>query len=151
MGNPDNVYNEKRKAANDAKAIKKNKTGNHYNQGNQSAKKNIDVDEFVRMCEEQCTKAEISNHFHVTDKTIDRFCHETFHNSFSVVFQEKRQGGFASLRHSMYEMAKTNPTMAIWLSKNWLKMSDKPTENETPTVDKDDEFSKSLREIGEKL
>lgn len=147
----DNTWEQNRKKANDAKARKKNKTGRHYNQGNQSAKKHIDKDEFEKLCQMQCTQEEICGFFEIDHKTLDRFCHETYNRSFSQVFKDKREGGKTSLRRAMWGMKDHNPTMAIWLSKQHLGMSDNPGNTAPTPDDKRDPISQSLEEIGKNL
>ena len=44
---------------------------------------------------------------------------------FLEYFAEKRGAGKASLRRRQFEMAKSNPTMAIWLGKQYLGQADK--------------------------
>lgn len=43
---------------------------------------------------------------------------------FSDVFNLKRSAGKVSLRRSQFKMAETNPTMAIWLGKQYLGQRD---------------------------
>lgn len=85
----------------------------------------IDKKQFEQLCAMQCTQAEICSWFNITDKTLTRWCKQTYKKSFSEVFKIKRQKGFTSLRRNQWEMAETNPTMAIWLGKQYLGQSDK--------------------------
>lgn len=80
----------------------------------------INKKEFEEMCKIQCTKEEICAVLDVTDKTLDRWCVNTYGKNFSVVFSEKRLGGKKSLRRRQWELAGTNPTMSIWLGKQYL-------------------------------
>jgi len=89
-------------------------------------RKQIDQEEFEKLCGLQCTKAEIQGWFDITDKTLDRWVKETYNVSFSVIFQQKKQGGIISLRRKQYETAmKGNVTLLIWLGKQYLGQSDK--------------------------
>lgn len=91
-------------------------------------KKQIDKDSFEKLCGLQCTKAEIQAWFDVSDKTLDRWVKETYGNesSFSEVFGQKRGLGKISLRRKQYETALSgNPTLLIWLGKQYLGQSDK--------------------------
>lgn len=92
--------------------------------------KEINQKQFESLCAIQCTEEEICAVLGVSDKTLDRWCHKTYKQSFSVVFREKRQGGKASLRRNQWKQAEHNPTMAIWLGKQYLGQKDKPEEDD---------------------
>jgi hypothetical protein len=83
-------------------------------------KKEIDQDQFEKLCEWQCTQSEICEWFGITDKTLTRWCKETYGVGFSEVFKVKRQKGLISLRRSQFELAKKNATLSIWLGKQYL-------------------------------
>lgn len=99
------------------KQVEKNKGGR--------PKKIIDQNQFEQLCHIQCTQEEIQAVLNVQDDTLNRWCKETYGKSFSEVFKEKRKVGFASLRRKQFEMAQNNPTLAIFLGKNWLGQTDK--------------------------
>ena len=83
-------------------------------------KKEIDRSSFEGLCGLQCTKEEICSFLNVTDKTLDRWCKETYHKGFSDIFREKRKIGKISLRRSQWRLAEKNVTMAIFLGKQYL-------------------------------
>lgn len=85
---------------------------------------NIDQKQFENLCRLQCTRDEICGWFSITDKTLNRWCKETYKKTFSAVYEEKRQGGKISLRRSQWRLSETNPTMAIWLGKQYLGQRD---------------------------
>lgn len=87
-------------------------------------RKEISQRQFEHACSLQCTKSEICAFFDVTDKTLENWCKRTYKKGFSEVFAEKRQIGRMSLRRSQMKMAETNPTMAIWLGKQYLGQRD---------------------------
>ena len=94
-------------------------------------KKQINQEQFEKLCAIQCTKLEICEVLGVTDKTLDRWCKETYNKHFSVIFREKRQGGRASLRRAQFETAMSgNSSLLIWLGKNWLGQSDNPVQED---------------------
>lgn len=68
-------------------------------------KKEIAQDQFEKLCGLQCTLEEICGWFDVTDKTLDRWCKETYGKSFSEVFAKKREAGKISLRRSQWRLA----------------------------------------------
>lgn len=90
----------------------------------------IDQEQFEELCHIQCTETEICAVLKCDDKTLAKWCDETYGKSFSEVFREKREGGKASLRRMQWKMAEVNPTMAIFLGKNMLAQRDKPKEED---------------------
>lgn len=104
-------------------------------------KKEIDKENFEKLCGLQCTEEEICSFLNVTDKTLTNWCRKTYKKSFSEIFKIKRGTGKIALRRSQFRLAETNPTMAIWLGKQYLGQSDNPvreTEYDsgtTPLVD----------------
>lgn len=90
----------------------------------------IDQEQFEELCHIQCTETEICAVLKCDDKTLTKWCNETYGKSFSEVFAEKREGGKASLRRMQWKMAEVNPTMAIFLGKNMLQQRDKPKDED---------------------
>lgn len=88
-------------------------------------KKELDIEEFEKLCALQCTEEEMCSWFNVDDKTLTRWCKDTYNMSFSEIFKIKRSKGKVSLRRTQMKMAKTNVTMAIWLGKQYLGQTDK--------------------------
>lgn len=87
--------------------------------------KDIDKKLFERLCGIQCTITEICAVLDVDDKTLTRWCRQTYGKKFSEVFAEKRQLGFMSLRRAQFKLAETSAAMAIFLGKNYLGQIDK--------------------------
>ncbi len=88
-------------------------------------RKEIDWVEFDDLCRVQCTLAEISAHFSVSEDTIERRVFEQYGTTFAELFAQKRKAGFVSLRRKQFELAMMgNPTMLIWLGKQVLGQSD---------------------------
>lgn len=85
----------------------------------------IDREQFEKLCGLQCTKEEVAGYFNCSEDTIDRWCKREYKESFAVVFSKKRVTGKISLRRSQFRMAETNPTMAIWLGKQYLNQTEK--------------------------
>ena len=88
-------------------------------------KKNINQRQFEQLCQIQCTKEEICSVLYVSEKTLDRWCKETYKTGFSDIFRQKRQGGCASLRAKQWKLASKSPAMAIFLGKQFLGQTDK--------------------------
>lgn len=88
-------------------------------------KKKISKKQFEELCKIQCTEKEICGVLDVTDKTLTRWCKETYDAGFSDVYKKKSANGKTSLRRYQMELAKTNPSMAIFLGKVYLNQQDK--------------------------
>jgi hypothetical protein len=86
----------------------------------------IDWDEFDKLCAIQCTLNEIASWFDCSIDTIENRVKEVHGITFSEYFDQKRGKGKASLRRLQFQLAESgNPTMLIWLGKQWLDQSDK--------------------------
>lgn len=109
-------------------------------------KKEIAQDQFEKLCGLQCTLEEICGWFDVTDKTLDRWCKETYGESFSEVFAKKREAGKISLRRSQWRLAEKSAAMAIFLGKNYLGQSDNVVIEDKSALDKLDEILKGTQE-----
>ena len=100
----------------------------------------IRQDQFESLCAIQCTMEEICHVIGVSEKTLQAWCKDTYGKHFSQVFAEKRSLGKSSLRRTQWKIAEKNPTMAIWLGKQYLG------QREIPEVD-----SKELQKVEELL
>lgn len=96
----------------------------------------------------QCTEEEIAAVCDVSVDTLERWCKRTYKRNFAEVFQEKRAGGKASLRRNQWKLSETNPTMAIWLGKQYLDQTDR---REEKVEIGSDGFLEALRATGEEL
>jgi len=106
--------------------------------------KNIDKEQFEKLCAMQCTYEEVCDWFDVEDDTLNGWCKRTYGKTFSEVFKQKRGMGRISLRRSGYEMAKRNPAVHIFYAKNYLGMTDK-TEQQISVIS--DETRASVNEL----
>ena len=86
--------------------------------------KEIDKKQFEKLCSLQCTLEEICGFFDCSEDTIERWCKREYKANFAEVFRSKREIGKLSLRRSQFKMAESNPTMAIWLGKQYLGQKD---------------------------
>ncbi len=103
----------------------------------------IDWVMFDKLCGIQCTLLEIAAMFDCSDDTIENKVKEKYGVTFSEYFALKRGTGKASLRRRQYELAMSgNPTMLIWLGKQYLGQVDKQEVNQTQelkvVIDADD-------------
>lgn len=88
-------------------------------------RKQIDKAEFEKLCSLQCTLSEFCAWFDCDDNTLNRWCKENYDGmTFSEIFTIKRGIGKISLRRHQFQLAEKNPTMAIWLGKQYLDQHD---------------------------
>lgn len=107
--------------------------------------KQISKSDFEKLCGLQCTMLEICDFFDVDDKTLTRWCKDTYSMSFSEVFNIKRGSGLISLRRNQWKLAEKNAAMAIFLGKNYLGQRDN-----VEIVDKTD-INKNIQSIAKLL
>ena len=100
-------------------------------------KKEINENDFAKLCRLQCTLPEIADFFDCSEDTIQNWCKANYVDddgnpmTFSAIYKKLSSGGKRSLRRYQFDLAKTNATMAIWLGKQWLNQRDTPQEDET--------------------
>lgn len=95
----------------------------------------IDKAQFENLCRLQCTESEIAGWFGVSIDTLNRWCKKTYRMTFEDTFAEKREAGKISLRRAQFQMAQNNPTMAIWLGKQYLGQREAQDINITQKTD----------------
>lgn len=94
------------------------------------AQEKIDREQFEKLCELQCTEIEISGYFRVSHDTLQRWCKEVYNTDFAYIYEQKKGTGKIALRRYQMQQAEKNPTMAIWLGKQYLGQRDNfETEN----------------------
>lgn len=100
-------------------------------------RKEIDFDQFEKLCALHCTLFEIAAWFDVSEDTIERRVTEEYGQRFADVYKQKRVAGRISIRRRMMEVAMSGSVpMLIFLSKNLLHFGDRvitetAAENET--------------------
>lgn len=87
-------------------------------------KKEIDYEQFERMCEIQCTEEEMAHIFRISTDTLESRIREHYGLKFSEAYKKFSDAGKESLRRYQFNLAKTNATMAIFLGKQWLGQKD---------------------------
>ena len=109
-------------------------------------KKEIDQKQFETMCALQCTLDEICAMLDVSDKTLEKWCKDTYDGmNFSDVFRQKRELGRMSLRRMQWKLAEKNATMAIFLGKNYLGQRDSIEYEDKESLSKLDEILEGMR------
>lgn len=107
-------------------------------------RKEINKEAFEKLCAIMCTEEEICGVFGITDKTLTRWCNETYGMNFSDTFKVYSADGKISLRRKQFKLADRSAAMAIFLGKQYLGQTDNP--NEEP-----DEVIRKLMETVGKL
>lgn len=93
-------------------------------------RKEIDSEQFEKLCALQCTLKEIAGWFGCSEDTIERWCLREYQDengqpmSFAEAYKNFSVDGKISLRRFQFKMAERNPSMAIWLGKQWLGQRD---------------------------
>ncbi len=85
----------------------------------------IDFREVEKLCRLQCTEQEIAGWFHCSVDTIERRCREETGVTFAEYFTKHRVTGKIALRRNLFRLSEKHPSMAIFLAKNWLGMSER--------------------------
>ena len=85
----------------------------------------IDKNQFENLCKMQCTETEIMGWFNVSKDTLIRWCKNEYGVDFATIYAQKKEGGKIALRRYQLQQAEKNPTMAIWLGKQYLNQRDR--------------------------
>ena len=98
-------------------------------------RKEIDFNELEKLCGLQCTAEEIAGWFGVSVDTIERRVKEKYDIGFAEYFDQRRSDGKISLRRRQFQTAMSgNPSLLIWLGKQYLGQSDKQDISQTSTI-----------------
>ena len=96
----------------------------------------IDKKTFESLCGIQCSKEEICSVVGVSDSTLSRWVARTYpkvkdektgklkNETFEGIYKKKSALGKTSLRRTLFKLAEKNASVAIFLAKNILGMSD---------------------------
>lgn len=93
-------------------------------------RKEIDKEQFEKLCAIQCTLKEIAGWFKCSEDTIENWCKRTYKDEhgnpvgFSDTYKKYSVDGKISLRRFQFRMAERSASMAIWLGKQWLGQRD---------------------------
>ena len=116
----------------------------------------IDQKDFESLMVIQCSLEEVTAFFDnklggCSVDTIERWCKKTYGQTFAEISAKKRNLGKISLRRSQFELAKKSAAMGIWLGKQYLGQSEQPIKGEFELSTREDELSKSLKELAQEL
>lgn len=97
--------------------MRKNKGG--------APKKPIDYKKLDAMCAIQCTGEECAAILDVSYEHLNNQLGKDGNGGFLDYFKQKSANGKMSLRRKQFDLATSgNPTMLIWLGKQWLRQRD---------------------------
>lgn len=88
-------------------------------------RKEIDAEQFEKLCALQCSEAEIASFFKCNVDTLSDWCVREYGENFSEISKKKREIGKISLRRTQWKLAEKYPSMAIFLGKQYLEQTDK--------------------------
>lgn len=86
--------------------------------------KEINAEEFKKLCGLQCTLNDIAGFFDCSADTIERWCKRTYNATFADIYKMFSATGKVSLRRNQFELSKKSAAMAIWLGKQYLDQKD---------------------------
>lgn len=113
--------------------------------GHTPAQDRIVQRDFENLCGMWCTEVEIADFFDVDEDTLNTWCKKTYGTTFSETYKKKSSKGNISLRRAQLKTAveKLNPTMMIWLGRQYLGQRD-IVETQSRDLDKLDEILKGI-------
>lgn len=109
-------------------------------------RKEIDLEQFKKLCGLQCTLSEIAGFFDCSEDTIENWCKRELQRGFSDAFKEYSASGKISLRRNQFRLAEKSASMAIFLGKNYLGQRDNIEIEDNAALDKLDEILRANRE-----
>jgi len=84
-------------------------------------RKEVDWEQFDKLCALQCTQNEIAYQMNMCTNTLAARVKEKYDMRFFDLFQERRAPGLIALRNKQYKVAMDgDPQMLKWLGVNWL-------------------------------
>jgi AraC-like DNA-binding protein len=87
-------------------------------------RKEIDVDNFKKLCGMMCTLSEIAGFFDCSEDTIERWCKRELGDTFAETFKRYSANGKITLRRNQFKLSEKNAAMAIFLGKQYLNQRD---------------------------
>lgn len=99
-------------------------------------KKEINQEQFEKLCHIQCTQQEIANFFDCSIDTITNWCKSTYGQTFSDTYKKFADTGKMSLRRIQFKLAEKNTAMAIFLGKQYLGQRDNVEVSNTDELNK---------------
>lgn len=107
-------------------------------------KKVIDYHAVENLASIMCTQEEIANYLDLSVRTLQR------DEEFSRIYKKGLDKGKMSLRRKQFQMSDKNPTMAIWLGKQYLGQTD-VMRQEIKVEERQDDKVTAMQEYIDKL
>lgn len=128
------------------KKIVKKKAGRPPGPGKRGHRGKIEIDFNLlkKMCQIQCTAEEIAGVMEISSDTLNARIKEKHDITFSEYYKKYSDEGKTSLRRLQFKIAQTNPGMAIFLGKQYLRQRDKQEIIEITDEALDAEIEKEL-------
>ena len=108
-------------------------------------KKEINQETFEKLCGIMCTLEEIAGVFNCSEDTIERWCKETYKETFAETSKRLQGTGKSSLRRMQFKLAERSAAMAIWLGKQYLGQKDTVEIENKEALDRLDNILEGLR------
>ena len=108
-------------------------------------KKEINQETFEKLCGIMCTLEEIAGVFNCSEDTIERWCKETYKDTFAETSKRLQGTGKSSLRRMQFKLAERSAAMAIWLGKQYLGQKDTVEIENKEALDRLDNILEGLR------
>ena len=106
--------------------------------------KEIDIEQFEKLCALQCTQVEIADFFKCNVDTVNDWCKRTYGCLYSEIYNKYASIGKISLRRTQWKQAENSTRMSIWLGKQYLGQTDKV---ETTITEIDEEQRKAIEDF----
>lgn len=103
-------------------------------------KKEIDYDAVEKLAMIQCTQEEIASFLNISTRTLQK------DEEFLRIYKRGMDNGKISLRRKQFKIADKNPSMAIFLGKQYLGQTDK-IDNSITLEEESDPLSKAFEEL----
>ena len=87
-------------------------------------RKQIDKEQFEKLCGLQCTEEEIAGFVDLSADTMERWCKRTYGLRFAEVYKQHSTTGKIALRRFQLKLAERSAAMAIFLGKQYLGQKD---------------------------
>ena len=107
--------------------------------------KEIDVDNFKKLCGLQCSLSEIAGFFDCSEDTVERWCKRELGENFADAFKKHSASGKMSLRRNQFRLSEKSAAMAIWLGKQYLGQRDNVEYEDKEALDKLDEILSEVK------
>lgn len=114
---------------------------------NKGGRPKVEIDKmlFEKLCQVQCTQAEISSRLGVAEKTLAQWVRRTYDGKkYQDVARQFKESGLANLRCIQWKQAKKSPSMSRWLGIQYLGQEEKPSGDVSKVVIVHDDIEQKM-------